>query len=87
MQLGMDKVDLPQVGPARVPGDSRAVLDRHARMAVALHPQTGGQSDGALKRLRKAMGAAASDRDDLGRNQGCLARTVRVKPGGGAVSS
>jgi hypothetical protein len=80
-------VNLPQVGPARVPGDARAVLDRYACMAIALHPQTSGQSDGALKRLREAVGAAAGDRDDLRPGQGCLARALNVKPGGGPVSS
>lgn len=87
MQLGVDQMNLPQIGPARVPGDARAVLDRHARMAIALHPQTSGQSDGALKPLREVVGAAAGDRDDLGLGQGCLARALAVKPGGGAVSS
>ena len=48
MQLGVDQVDLTQIGLARVARHTRAVLDRHAQMRIALDPKPGQQANAAL---------------------------------------
>jgi hypothetical protein len=48
VQLGVDQVDLAQVGLGGVAADPRAVLDGRAGVGVALHAEALDQDDGVL---------------------------------------
>ncbi|GAA2464258.1 hypothetical protein GCM10010405_55770 [Streptomyces macrosporus] len=63
-QLLVDQVHLAQVRLGGVLGDARAVLDRHPRVDVPLHPEPGEQRDAVPVRLGERVRAVAADRRD-----------------------
>lgn len=88
VQFGVKQMDLAQVGLRRIASHPRPMLDGHAGMTVALHAKPGQQGDRGLFRLGKAVVTAAADRNNMTRSvQGCAALSLKVKPGGAAVST
>jgi hypothetical protein len=62
VELGVDEVDLAPVGLGRVGPDPGAVLDGHAAVGVALHPEAGQQPHDRPVRLRHRVPGAAAHR-------------------------
>ena len=60
MQLRVNQVDLPEVGPLGVPGCKRPVLDCSSLVRVTLDAQAGEQANTALVRLCDRMRRAAA---------------------------
>ena len=61
-QLGMDQMDLPQVGLTWVAGNARAMFDRFALVSIVGNAETGDQDDRFLDRLRHRMFCTPTDR-------------------------
>lgn len=87
MQFGMNYMDLPKVRLAGVTGDTRTVHHGNTGMAIVLDAPARHQRDRGGRRLGEGVSGASADRDDASLGQGCLARALKVKPGGAAVST
>ena len=64
-QFGMQEVHLSQIRLTRVFGDSRSVLDRHAKMRVIANTLAGHKFDRCYRRFCERVIPLAMDRHDL----------------------
>jgi hypothetical protein len=71
VQLGVDKVDLTEIGLVRVLRDAGEMLNGDARMRVAFNAESFKQTDLELRLLAEPVAAIAADGDN-GRGQGAL---------------
>ena len=61
--LGVDKMDLPQVGHCGISPHTRPVLHRRAQMGISIDPQSRYEANGVAPALAEAVGPATRDRD------------------------
>jgi hypothetical protein len=62
-KLGVDKMDLPQVGYCGIPPHARPVFHRGAQMGIPIDPQPCDQANGVAGALAEAVSPATRDRD------------------------
>src|SRR5688572_2027379 len=72
VQLGVDEMDLPQVGLSWVLLHPRAVLNSGSGMGITFNADALNQPNARLRGLAEGMGTAAVDRYDAGVHGGIL---------------
>jgi len=63
-KLGVDEMNLPQVGHCGIPPHTRPVLHRGAQMGIPLDPEPCDKPNGIARLFAEAVGPPARDRDD-----------------------
>ena len=62
-KLGLNEMDLPQVGHCGISPHTRPVLHRGAQMGISIDPQSRYEANGVAPALAEAVGPATRDRD------------------------
>jgi hypothetical protein len=76
VQFGVNQVDLPQDRLGRIGCNPRPVLDRPAKVGLAIDPKAGEQEDGIDRRFAERVRRAATHRKDFTHPQVLRGRTL-----------